>query len=30
MAGRAKSDIDKHLAAKRIHDAWMARAIIAP
>jgi hypothetical protein len=29
MPGRAKSDVEKHLAAKRIHDAWMARAITA-
>jgi hypothetical protein len=29
MTGCAKSDVEKHLAAKRVHDAWMARAIIA-
>jgi hypothetical protein len=29
MPGRAKSEVEKHLAAKRIHDAWMARAVTA-
>ena len=29
MPGRAKSDVEKHLAAKRIHDAWMAQAVTA-
>ena len=29
MAGRAKSNLEKHLAAKRLHDAWMARAVAA-
>lgn len=29
MAGRAKSNVEKHLAAKRLHDAWMARAVSA-
>lgn len=29
MVGRAKSTVEKHLAAKRFHDAWMARAIEA-
>ena len=29
MAGRAKSNLEKHLAAKRLHDAWMAQAVAA-
>ena len=29
MAGRAKFDLTKHLAAKRLHDAWMLQAISA-
>jgi len=29
MAGQAKSDLAKHLAAKRLHNAWMLWAISA-
>ena len=29
MAGQAKSNLEKHLAAKRLHDAWMAQAVAA-
>jgi hypothetical protein len=27
MPGRAKSDVEKHLATKHLHDAWMVRAV---
>ena len=29
MAGQAKSNLKKHLSAKRLHDAWMAWSVSA-